>query len=281
MVKAILRGICLSILAVVGWAQTVTTALASPPAGDQLVWSDEFDGTSLDTNRWGYWLLGKRRDAVDVTNAVSVGNGELTIQTYTEGGTNFTSMISTVGRYQPKYGWIEARIAWSESPGMWSAFWMQSPTMGRTIGDAADSGTEIDIVEHRQQDKDGANIDGNGVSNIHWDGYGANHKTAGSPLYGSGLNVGYHTYAMEWTTNYQKFYVDDGLVWTFSNTNGLSQRSEFLIFSSEVDNNAWVRPVPAGGYGSRTNSATQMKVDWIRVYQLNPTAPTGVKAPRD
>jgi beta-glucanase (GH16 family) len=264
----------LSVLAVAACAETFTIASASPPAGYQLVWSDEFDGASLDTNRWNYWLLGKRRDAVNVTNAVSVGNGQLTIQTYTEGGTHYTGMISTVGRYEFKYGWIEARIAWCDSPGMWSAFWMQSPQMGRFIGDPVNSGTEIDIVEHRKQDKTGADIDGQGVSNIHWDGYGVNHKTAGSPPYGSGLNVGYHIYALEWTPAYQKFYVDDKLMWTFNNTNGLSQHNEFLIFSSEVDNHAWVPPVPADGYGSRTNSTTQMKVNWVRVYQLNPTPPS-------
>ena len=266
-------------VAVVAWAQMLASALATPPPGYRLVWSDEFDGTALNTNRWGYWLLGKRRNAVNVTNAVSVGNGELTIRTYSEGGTNFTGMIATAGRYLPTYGWIEARIAWSESPGMWSAFWMQSPTMGRPIGDAANAGTEIDIVEHRLLDKRGENIDAHAVSNIHWDGYGASARSAGSSLYGSGLNVGYHTYAMEWTAACQKFYVDDGLVWTFSDTSALSQRSEFLILSSEVDNHAWAGHIPVDGYGSRTNRTTQMKVDWVRVYQLKSPTPTAPVSP--
>ena len=229
----------------------------------------------MDTNRWGYWLSRKRRDAVNVTNAVSVANDELTIQTYPEGGKHYTRMISTKNLYEPKFGWIEARIAWSDSPGRWSAFWMQSPTIGRPIGDARNAGTEVDIVEHRRQDKSGVDINNNGQTNIHWDGYGRNHKTTGSTLYGTGLDSGWHTYTMEWTDDYQKFYVDDRLVWTFNNTNAISKHSEFLILSSEVDDKVWAWRIPEDGYGSVTSSTTQMKVDWVRVYQLNPVGGKG------
>ena len=66
-----------------------------------LEWSDEFDGTTLDTTKWNYRLLGPRHDAINIENAVSVTNGVLTITTYTEGGTNFTGMIGTENIYMP------------------------------------------------------------------------------------------------------------------------------------------------------------------------------------
>jgi len=52
-----------------------TSVLGAPPAGYYLVWSDEFNGTTLDTSKWDYWLLGGRRDAVNTTAAVAETNG--------------------------------------------------------------------------------------------------------------------------------------------------------------------------------------------------------------
>lgn len=54
-------------------------SLAAPPAGYYLVWSDEFNESSLDTTKMDYWLLGSRRDAVNATNAVSLNGSNLVI----------------------------------------------------------------------------------------------------------------------------------------------------------------------------------------------------------
>src|ERR1700733_7148463 len=45
---------------------------ASPPANYYLVWSDEFQGSSLDTGKWVYWLYpGNYKDATLAQNAFS------------------------------------------------------------------------------------------------------------------------------------------------------------------------------------------------------------------
>ena len=110
----------------------------------------------------------------------------LTITTYTEGETNFTTIISTEDLYMPLYGYIEARINFNDSPGEWSAFWMSAPTLG-IVGNPSVNGTEIDIVEHRVVNRNNVINHNRAVSNIHWDGYGTGHKTVGSGLVGSGL----------------------------------------------------------------------------------------------
>lgn len=236
-----------------------------PPLGYSLVWSDEFNGQELNTNKWKHWLPGKRRDSVNVADAVALTNGELVITTYTSNKTHYTGMISTEGRYEPKYGYYEARILFQGTAGMWSAFWMQSPTMGKPVGDPGKAGVEIDIVEHRALDKERNLIAGKAIANIHWDGYGRQHKSRGSELFGKDLDSGFHLYGLEWTPQFMKFYVDHQLVWTVNDP--VSRAPEFLILSSEVDDDAWAATIPESGYGSRTESRIRMVVDYVRVYQ--------------
>ncbi len=241
-----------------------------PTNGWALIWNDEFDGTTLDTSKWGYWLTGVRRDATNTPTAVSVGGGNLTIATYTSGGKHYTGMVSTSGTFLPAYGYVEARIDYGNTTGMWSAFWMQSPTMGNPIGDAETAGTEIDICEHRFVDGGGTNIDGKIVGNLHWDGYGASHKSVGYDSGNLALGTGFHVYGMEWTPTTQRFYIDGVLRWTVTDaTNSpVSQRSEFIILSSEVDDTSttWAGAIPAAGYGSLLTTTSKTVVDYVRVY---------------
>ena len=254
---------------------------AAPPsgAGWALVWNDEFTGTTLDTAKWRQWLPGARRDAVNSPSAVAVSGGNLVLSTYTSGSTHYTGMVSTESTYLFTYGYVEARIDYNDSPGMWSAFWMQSPTMGNPIGSPNSAGTEIDICEHRKVDGSGASIDSSIVGNLHWDGYGASHQSTGYTSPNLGLGTGFHIYGMEWSPTQQKFYIDGVLRWTVNNAaaSPVSQRSEFLILSSEVDETSttWAGAIPGGGYGSLAATTTNVKVDYVRVYQRAETVVNG------
>jgi beta-glucanase (GH16 family)/regulation of enolase protein 1 (concanavalin A-like superfamily) len=259
------------------FANTATHAAPPSGAGWNLAWNDEFEGTTMDTTKWRHWLAGARRDAVNSPSAVAVADGKLTISTYTSGGTHYTGMISTQDTYPYTYGYIEARIDYDSNPGMWSAFWMQSPTMGNPVGSPNTAGTEIDICEHRKVDGSGVNRDGNIGGVIHWDGYGADHKSHGYDSGNLGLGTGYHIYGMEWTPSQQKFYIDGVLRWTINNATNtpVSQRSEFIILSSEVEDGGWSSAVPAGGYGTLETTTTKMIVDYVRVYRRSETVVNG------
>ena len=152
---------------------TVCGAAETPPAGYQLAWSDEFDGATLDMNKWSYRGLGQRHDALNVTDAVSVGGGQLTITTYTSGGKHYAGMIGTEGKFERRFGYWVARLQFEGAPGMWSAFWIQTPTFGRPAGDPVTAGMEIDVIEHRVSDKSGKDISGKAQHSLH---YGSSDK---------------------------------------------------------------------------------------------------------
>jgi beta-glucanase (GH16 family) len=249
--------LCLSLL-------SASLASAKPPPGYQLAWSDEFKGHTLDTNKWNDWLLGSRRDATDVTNAITVRHGHLTITSYSEGTNYFTGMVSTKGKFEPVHGYWEARIKFKDSPGMWSAFWLQSPTMGHPLHDPGQAGVEIDICEHRVVSTEGEKLAGKIQHTLHWDGYGQDHKSIGHLSPELKLNSGYHLYGFEWTTNEYKFYIDGKLTWT--NHDAVSNAKEFAILSSEIETTAWAGHIPTGGYGDLAHSRTKMIVDHVRYY---------------
>jgi beta-glucanase (GH16 family) len=274
---------------ILGMTLSVVTSLlvssprlhAAPPPGYTLVWSDEFDSSTLDYRYWNHSYPGVYRDGFNSPTASAVANGNLTITAYTEGGVHYTDHLDTKGKYQPKYGYMEASICFSNAPGNWSAFWMFAPTIGATNQPHTD-GVELDIVEHREVNQYETNIADQIPSTLHWDGYAANHKSVTSGLRGAGLSSGFHTYGMEWTPDYLKFYIDGSYLYTVNNSTAtdpvpplapVPQRSEYLLLSTEILTGSWAGNIPAGGFGSLATSESQMIVDYVRVYQTTPPMP--------
>ncbi len=233
------------------------------PAGYHLAWSDEFDGAALDMSKWSHRGLGRRRDALNVADAVAVDNGQLTITTYTSDGEHCTGMIGTEGKFERRFGYWEARIQFEGAPGMWSAFWIQTPTFGRPPNDPATAGTEIDVIEHRVSDQSGKDISGPAHHALHiGGGKSQSHVTEDLKL-----GSGFHTYGVQWTETEYRFFVDGKLTWTVT---PVSKRPEYIILSSEIQNQSWAGTIPAGGYGPRESSRTRMIMDYVRFYEPKP-----------
>lgn len=254
------------------WASTLPSRAV--PAGYTLDWSDEFNGHALNKACWRYARNGRRFSAFNTPRAVSVTNGCLVITTYTEGGTNFTGFIDTQNKVMKGFGYYEASIAFSNAPGQWSAFWLQTPWMMNVQPDGKlgnpqsnpTNGVEIDIFEHRSVDGKGRSwIDG-GDHALHWNGYGPSEKSAvwSSPTLG--VSTGFHTYGLLWTSNSYTFYLDGKITWATS-TNLISSAKQFIRLTSEVQDKAWAGNVPAGGYPNHASSQIKMLVDYVRYYR--------------
>lgn len=198
-------------VAILGCSSSIVSAQCS-----QVVWEDNFDGSSLDLNKWVYqvgngteygyttgWGNGERQFYTSRTENVSVSNGTLKLIARSEnyGGAAFTSgRIATKGKASWNYGSFEARIK-MPTPYLdckiWPAFWMLPdnnnwPTTG-----------EIDIAESGLQYNEGAY---NGT--IHYNYNGDQFIGTGVKWLGD-LDKDFHKYRVDWTPTSIKWYVDD------------------------------------------------------------------------
>ena len=66
--------------------------------------------------------------------------------------------------------------------------------------------------------------------------------------------------------------MDDKLTWTAPAP--VSKRNQYIILSSEVEDDAWAGKIPAGGYGSRETSQTRLVAGYVRFYERSSAAET-------
>jgi len=232
-------------------------AVARGAARDpNLVWCDEFDGAALDMTKWSYRGLGPRKGGVNVKAAVTLdGKGHLAITTSKVGDKYHTGMIGTQGKFERAFGYWECRVKLQTAIGHWSAFWLQSPTLGKPVGDVAKAGTEIDIFEYLRKRGDRMQ------HTLHLDGYGKDHKSQGKVVNVPGLTQGWHTVGFEWTKSEYVFYIDGKETWRTSK--GVSHRPEYIILSLEVG--------PWAGDISKAKLPDSVLFDYVRVYKARPS----------
>jgi beta-glucanase (GH16 family) len=224
-----------------------------PVEGYELFWSDEFDQGKLDETKWMHRYPGPRRNAVNIQSAVSVHEaGHLIITTDRIGGRYYTGMISTEGKFMTTFGYFEAKVYLQKQPGHWSAFWLQSPTKGREVGNVRDSGAEIDIFEYLGNKRKRVQ------HAVHWDGYKKEHlKSKNHKLKNRNLKNGWHTFGLLWTPDEYIFYVNGEETWRTSE--GVSHRSQYIILSLEVE--GWAGKI------KRADLPDSFLVDYVRVYK--------------
>ncbi|HXS01450.1 MAG TPA: glycoside hydrolase family 16 protein, partial [Pyrinomonadaceae bacterium] len=217
------------------WEQFTWGAVGSqPPAGSPpgfptLVWSDEFNGSSINTANWSFetggggWGNNELENYTSRTENARISNGALIIEARREsfGGSAYTSArMKTQGKQS--FGintWVEARIDAPQGQGIWPAFWM----LGNSISTVGwPSCGEIDIMEIKGQNP------AQNFGTIHWADVNGNHASFGG-IYNSStsLSAGFHTYAISRTATSIKWYVDRIQYAEANISGGINSTSEF------------------------------------------------------
>ncbi len=218
----------------------------------KLAWSDEFQGSAIDPSKWEVLGDYKRRDGYWVKeDSYLDGQGNLILRIKKDGDRYTCGAVRTKGRFEHRYGYWVCRCQFPQQPGHWPAFWMMAGGVGK-VGEGGRDGTEIDIMEKPWRDD-------RTTQNLHWDGYGKDHKSAGLQFSVPGLNEGSHTFGLYWTPEEYVFYVDGLESWRTS-AGGVSQVSEWAKLTEEIGK--W------GGDIAQASLPDYFTVDYVRVYDI-------------
>lgn len=261
---------------------TLTIILAvlcclSLPASAQnweLAWSDEFDGASIDSNKWefqlgdgtAYGIPGWGNNELQwyrMENA-TIENGHLIITAKKEqfAGHGYTSArMRTRLKGDWTYGRFEMRARLPSGKGLWPAFWML-PT-DNAYGGWAASG-EIDIMELVGHEPNKAH------GTIHYGGEWPNNTFTGSShiLPSGNFSDDFHLFSVEWKPGEIRWCVDG--VHYQTQTRWWSSGGPFpapfdrrfhILLNVAVGGN-W-----PGNPDSSTTFPQRMEVDYVRAYQ--------------
>ena len=234
-----------------------------------LVWSDEFNGSALNTGDWTFEIgngnsgWGNNELQYYRSENTEVSNGFLTIEARKEvfEGKQYTSSrIITKDKVDLRYGRIDIKAKLPEGQGIWPALWMLGSNIDAVGWPACGEIDIMELVGHVPNEVHGT---------VHYGPPSPNNLSTGTSFK---LNSGkfsdeFHLFSLVWQENLIQWYVDDQLYFT-RNPSDLADtwpfnKDFFFIFNVAVGGN-W----PGSPNGS-TVFPQQMVVDYIRVYQPN------------
>jgi hypothetical protein len=218
------------------------------PGNWKILFSDEFDGTSLDTSKWHPNWFGRTDTSITlpVNNKdkpsencydpaqVSVAEGLLTLSAAERPCNSYpfaSGMISSNGHFSYTYGYQEARM-WLDGHN-WPAFWSDGhiwPTNG-----------EDDTIELL--------ANGELCWHFHSDAGGPGHCTTSIDPHG------WHTFGSHWQPGRVDYYYDGKHVGAI--TTGITAAPMYLIVNLEV----------SLYHGAQPPQASTLRVDYVRVWQ--------------
>jgi beta-glucanase (GH16 family) len=247
------------------------TVIASP-AGWVLDWSEEFDGTSLNTSVWTHDLGGSgwgnnELQHYQASNA-AVANGVLTVTAKQEfvGGKSYTSSrIQTSRKKTFTYGRFEIRAKLPSTKGMWPAFWLLGSTCNawNLYGGSVNwpKCGEIDAMEMVGGGQNDKKVHGT----IHYSNSANQYQNWGhSYTHSANLSNDFHVYAVEWLPTGFTWYIDDKVYGTLAMPTDVStfkNQTFFILLNLAVGGN-WP------GNPDRTTELPQsFVIDYVRYFK--------------
>jgi len=258
-----------------GTIDATTTVLSSTYS---LVWSDEFDGTTLNSANWtaetggGGWGNNEQQTYTSNSENLSVGGGSLLIQAKKSGTTWTSARIISQDKRSFRYGKIEFRAKLPSGVGPWPAAWM----MGNNISSVGwPACGEIDVMEWRGNPTSDANTVGHALhSPSHYGGSPLQPATRSAV---ANPSTQFHTYAVLWESDKVTFSVDGVDKATLTPVDQAAFQQEFFLLLNLAMGGNYV-----GNTIASSLTSASYEVDYVRVYQLAEatiTAPVAPAAP--
>ncbi|MDR0597289.1 MAG: glycoside hydrolase family 16 protein [Treponema sp.] len=237
------------------------------PEGYSLVWNDEFDtGNSLPDDEWRFetgktgWGNNELQNYVaglGADTAAQVEGGILKITAKKREGEVISARINTQRSWL--YGYFEARLKLPGGNGTWPAFWMLPENFVKFPDDG-----EIDIMEAVGYDPGWVHA---GVHTKQYTGETVKNERKYIPT----TQSDFHVYAVEWTPDFIKGYVDSEVYFEFLNDH--EENGDTWPFNKPFYlklNLAWGGNW--GGIGGIDESCLPAlyEIDYVRVYQKSP-----------
>jgi len=245
----------------------------------KLVWSDEFDGNSINTNNWqfdtgngnGGWGNRELEYYTSRPENAFVSDGMLHIVARRESyeGFHFTSAkMKSVHHFSKTFGRFEFRAKLPFGQGYWPALWMMPE---KSVYGGWPASGEIDVTENR-----GSNAT-TVLGTIHFGGPGHHDQSHGPSFKFTGGDsvTNFHVYAVEWTTNAIQWSVDNHVYETQTSWWSSSDRTNTAIrnpYPAPFDQPFYVimNLAIGGQFGGNPNATTvfpgEMQVDYVRAY---------------
>lgn len=278
----------------------VTVADTKPPLANQtgqdqvpeiegydLLWNDEFNGTTMDMKTWNYephepgWTNNELQEYTESSDNVFVRDGALVIKAIAtdgeDGKVHYTSgKVTTQKKQDFMYGKVVARARVPEGQGLWPAIWMM-PTDESFYGQWPKCG-EIDIMEVLGSQTNIA------YSTIH---YGEPHgqQQGMLKLDNDSFSRDFHEYSVEWEPGEMRFYIDGTLILTANDWFTAVQGEEDKPYPAPFNQTFFVQMNLAVGGNWPGNpdettdfSKAEFEIDYVRVYQ-KPEYDTNVQKP--
>lgn len=248
------------------------------PVYDNLVWSDEFNGSgALDATKWYHqtqfpqgtsWFNGEIQHYTDRTDNSNMSGGHLNLvakkETYTDQGvTKLYTSARLNSKFAFTYGRVEIRAKLPIGVGTWPALWMlgKNITENGAYWETQGFGTtgwpacgEIDIMEHWGDNQNFVQ------SAMHTPSSFGNTANKGGQIVSTASSQ-FHTYTLDWFPDRMVFKVDGATHYVYEPE---TQNSDTWPFDEDqylLFNVAMLPNVQA----SFTEST--MEVDYVRVYQ--------------
>jgi beta-glucanase (GH16 family) len=232
-----------------------------------LVWGDEFDGTTLDQSKWTYdlggggWGNNELETYTNSTDNVYLSGGNLVIKAIktTPSGNSYTSgRILTKGRKTFQYGRLDVRAQLPKGKGVWPAIWMLGADIDQNPWPRCG---EIDITELRGSKPREL------LTTMHYqNAQGAHGQSGVTQAQPADLSDAFHTYSVVRSKDLLRFFIDGQQYYVFNNGGASPNPFNNPFFA--------ILNVAVGGDFDGNPDATttfpqQMQVEYVRFYQYN------------